>query len=103
MKVRRTMVLSWLGAALAFPLIAGCSEGQLAVSCADFLEKGEEEQLDIAKSFSSESLYRDDEPDEETVVPGTKNNYDELVEYCSDPDNSDDELDELEVDVGFGP
>lgn len=84
-------------------LVAGCGEGKLAVSCESFLEKSEEEQLDIARSFSSESLYRDDEPDEEAVIPGTQSNYDELIEYCSDPDNSDDELDELEVDFGFMP
>lgn len=103
MDVRRPLVFVCVGAILAFPLITGCSEGRLAVSCESFLEKSEEEQLDIARSFSSDSLYRDDEPDEDAVVPGTKSNYDELVEYCSDPDNSDDELDELEVEVGFGP
>lgn len=92
-----------IGVGLVGLALAGCSEGKLAVSCESFLGKGEEEQLDIAKSFSSKSLYRDDEPDEETVVPGTQRDHEELIEYCSDPGNSDDKLDELEVDVGFDP
>ena len=102
MRMRRVVALVWLGA-LAVLLVTGCSESKLAISCESFLEKGEEEQRDIAKSFSSESLFRDDEPDEETVVPGTQSNHDELIEYCSDSDNSDAQLDELEVAVGFGP
>jgi len=103
MRMRRAVVVVWLGAALMVPLLTGCSESKLAISCESFLDKGEEEQLDIAKSFSSESLYREDEPDKEVVVPGTQLNHDKLVEYCSDSDNAGDQLDELEVDVGFGP
>lgn len=102
--LNRFLVLT--GCCLAASIIAfGCggSGGTLAISCTDFLEKAENEQLDIATSFGSKSLYGDDDPATDAVIPGVQGYKDSLVEYCSDSDHSDESLSDLDAEAEFGP
>lgn len=89
-------------AVLAVAFAAGCGSGgsKLAITCTDFLAKSESEQLDIAKSFGSKSLYREDDPAEDAVIPGVQNYRNTLASYCSESDNGDDNLNDLNVEVG---
>jgi hypothetical protein len=85
-------------------LIPGCGgSSELAISCDDFLTKGEAEQSDIARSFGSKSLYGDDDPAPDDAIPDVQGYQDSLVAYCSDPEHGGDNLSDLDAEASFSP
>lgn len=93
------------GCCLALSLVAlGCAgSSKLSISCDEFVAKSETEQSDIARSFGSKSLFRDDDPAADAVIPGVQGYQDSLVTYCSDSEHGDDRLTELDTEVSFKP
>lgn len=90
---------------LAVSLFAlGCAgSSKLSISCDEFLAKSETEQSDIARSFGSKSLFRDDDPAADAVIPGIRGYQASLVTYCADSEHGDDRLTELDTEVSFKP